>query len=627
MRRHIVAVAVVAAVLVHGGDGARAAVRRTHHSTATTTPAPATPPITITVPGAAAGAPATTALHPGSSTSVHVTVSNASSSDRLDVSLSSVDAVLQPDGTIVPGTTAGAAQGSGASSWLGLGDTVVVLEPGATIDVPVTVSVPDEAAGGDTAAVIRATITRATPIGNAPSQQDVALTGAAATVGVRIDVEAPVRPELNVTSVTVANEHKARVIRVTLANIGSSAAPVSGTLVVGAPAVAIPIDANVPAHGQKTVSVAWPKKLPTNKVADATVTIHHGDDNAQWSGTVDPKATPRPHAKPATGNSSSATPSGGGHGLGVPWWVLGAIAIALAWLGYELFAANRGPGVVTPLTAVSTMPLVDGSATARLHDELEPLVAAITALAESMQPRVRGAGDDPQWPAATIAQLDGLEQLDKYDEIDALADIDATDLLDNVDWINEVEPDGDATHAPDAPGAPGAPFAPFAPIDRDEPEVIDDPVTPPAQALVNDGGLVLASITAVDATAEPEAVEGVADAVATLQELQELRPWEPQLVVEQIRTVLDQISPHTATAVVLDRPATVAVLTPDELVEAVASALTVAPNTVRHWLSDETIDAATRATVVPHDIERIVRERQVLAAQVEVLKRALSDLG
>jgi hypothetical protein len=270
---------------------------------------------------------------------------------------------------------------------------------------------------------------------------------------------------------------------------------------------------------------------------------------------------------------------------------------------------------------------MDGSATARLHDELEPLVAAITALAESMQPRVRGAGDEPQWPPATIAQLDGLEQLDKYDEIDALADIDATDPLDNVDWINDVEPDGDATHAPDAPGAPGAPFAPFAPIDRDEPEVIDDPVTPPAQALVNDGGLVLASITAVDATAEPEAVEGVADAVATLQELQELRPWEPQLVVEQIRTVLDQISPHTATAVVLDRPATVAVLTPDELVEAVASALTVAPNTVRHWLSDETIDAATRATVVPHDIERIVRERQVLAAQVEVLKRALSDLG
>jgi hypothetical protein len=371
----------------------------------------------------------------------------------------------------------------------------------------------------------------------------------------------------------------------------------------------VPINANVPAHGEHTVDVAWPKKLATNKVADATVTIHHGDDNAQWSGTVDPKGTPHPQAKTATNKSASASPASGG-GLGVPLWVIGAIAIAVAWLGYELFAANRGRGVVTPLAAIPSMPLVDGGATARLHDELEPLVAAITALAESMQPR--GA---PERAPSTIEQLDAYDEIDAIQELHESPVIDTTVPLDDVAWVDDVEPDA---YPPDAA---------FVTVDHGEPEVIDDPVaTVPALGI--DGGLALASATAVDESAEPGAAEAVADAVATLQELQELRPWEPQLVVEQIRSVLDQILPDNAsTTVVLDGPEAIAVLTPDELVDAVASALTVAPTTVRHWLSDETIDAATRTTVVPHDIERIVRERQVLAAQVEVLKRALSDLG
>ena len=615
MRRHIVAVAIVAAVLMHGGDGARAAVRRTHRATATTTPAPTTPPITITVPGAAAGAPATTALHPGSSTSVHLTVGNTSASDRLDVSLSTVDAVLHPDGTIVPGTTGGAALGSGASSWLGLGDTVVVLQPGATIDVPVSISVPAEAAGGDVAAVVRATITHASPIGTPATQKDLALTGLAATVGMRIDVEAPVRPELNVESVSVARDHGARMIRVTIANVGSSPASVSGSLVIGTTAVTVPIDANVPAHGEKTDSVAWPKSLPTNRAANATVTVHHGNDNAQWSGSVDPRNTTNAHPKPAaTSDSDSGSPSSGG-GLGVPLWVIAAIALAIAWLGYEVFAANRARSdSVTPLPQFATMPLVDGSATARLHDELEPLVAAITALAESMQPR-GVLMSEPERPPVTIEQLDDFDEIGLHHEIDAveMADaIDTAEAIDEVDWVDEVGPDG---YPPDVR---------FETIRHDEPEVIEDPVVP---ALAVDGGLVLTSATAIDETATPDGGLSVTDAVATLHDLQELRPWEPELVVEQIRTVLDQIVPSTATTVVLEGPEEVAVLTPDELVEAVASALTVAPNTVRHWLSDETIDAATRATVVPHDIERIVRERQVLAAQVEVLKRALSDLG
>ena len=299
----------------------------------------------------------------------------------------------------------------------------------------------------------------------------------------------------------------------------------------------------------------------------------------------------------------------------MPLWVIAAITLAIAWLGYEVFAANRARGgAVTPLTPFATMPLVDGSATARLHDELEPLVAAITALAESMQPRSLQVSETERLPF-TIEHLDDFDEIGRHHEINAIDtadDIDATDPLDEVDWVDEVEADG---YPPDVR---------FEAIRHDEPEVIEDPVVP---ALDVGGGVVLTSATAIDEAADPDVAESVTDAVATLQELQELRPWEPELVVEQIRTVLDQISPSTPTAFVLEQPEEVAVLTPDELVEAVASTLTVAPNTVRHWLSDETIDAATRATVIPHDIERIVRERQVLAAQVEVLNRALSDLG
>ena len=70
----------------------------------------------------------------------------------------------------------------------------------------------------------------------------------------------------------------------------------------------------------------------------------------------------------------------------------------------------------------------------------------------------------------------------------------------------------------------------------------------------------------------------------------------------------------------------VEVLTPDELVNAVAEALSVAPNIVQHWLSDEAMQAATAVPGGLDDTQRLVHERQVLMGQVEVLKRALSDL-
>jgi hypothetical protein len=592
MRRHAVAAAIAAAVLMHGPAVARASVR--HRSTApTTTPAP--PPanaLTVTVPGAVSGAPATTALHPGSSTTVHVTVANGTSADRLNIAVTTVDAILQPNGTIVAGSTTGAQPGSGVSSWLGLGDTALMLQPGASVDVPVTVSVPPEAAGGSVAAVVRATITHAAAIGNPVSQREIALTGVTASANVRIDVQAPKRAELNVTSVSVGRDHGAREIRIAIANIGTSAAPVTGSLMMGAPPVTQPISANIAPHGTTTVQLPWPKSLPTNKPANATVTVHHRDDNAQWSGTLDPNpakaaSTPKPAA------SGSPSPSSGG-GLGVPWWVLAAIALAIGWLGYEVFAANKArTSQPIPRSQLPTGgPYVGMGATAALHEELEPLVAAISALAQSMQPRAPGADPTSENPVAPTVEDAGAE------------------------WVE--------------PFAPAHPVEPFEDLEAFEPiehSVDADAVV--ASELValydyeEDGAL---GAHAVELPVEAAPVVAIPVAGGDTSE-PELRPWAPHVVVVEILEALADIDTHP-TKINVPGSEPIEVLPPDDLVNAVASALTVAPATVRHWLSNETLEAATRAIEAgPQDAENLVRERQVLAAQVEVLKRALSDLG
>jgi hypothetical protein len=110
--------------------------------------------------------------------------------------------------------------------------------------------------------------------------------------------------------------------------------------------------------------------------------------------------------------------------------------------------------------------------------------------------------------------------------------------------------------------------------------------------------------------------------------LQELRPWEPQDVVTHILDILQRIDPRPMRTTPIDDDEPIEVLAPDDLVDAVASALTVAPATVRHWMSQESLDATTRAAErAPRDPANLIREHQVLVAQVEVLKRALSDLG
>ncbi len=592
MRRHTVAVAIAATVLLHGPAVARAATHRTARTRTTVAHTTAVPnsPITITVPGAPAFEPAHAALRPGSSTTVHVTITNTSTTDRTQVSVTTLDAILEPAGNIVPGTTAGAAPGSGASSWLGLGNTVLVLQPGASIDEPITVTVPLEAAGGSVAAVVRATVMNATPLGNPIAPKDVALNGTTTTFGVRIDVQAPKRAELDVASVGVTHNKGTR-IQIGIDNTGSSSAIVTGTFTIGSAQLSTPIRTEIPAHAQANVFVAWPKSLPKNRPQSASVTLHHGIDNAQWSGTLDPRTTPPPaKPKPAPATTSSSSGSSGG-GLGAPWWVLAAIVAAVLWLGYEVYAASQARktgGTTLPLGAVTALPLIDGSATARLHDELEPLVAAITALAQSMQPR-------------------------------------------------SGPPSGPAANAPD-----GTPPTPAAPEPGISPEAFEPPTVPPsgAASLGGEAAVPLVLTDDLDAGAphveddafvvgEPAMPTG-APAPANLP-VQE-RPWEPRDVLQQILDVLQRIDPRPdAPAPVRPRDiamrSVVDTLTPDELIDAVAGALGVAPEIVRHWLSDEALHAATSVSIDLNDAERLVHEHQVLIAQVEVLKRALSDLG
>src|SRR4051812_46072712 len=236
MRRHAVAVAIAAAVLLYGPAVSRATAR-TARTTRTTTAPPAPPsPLTLTVGGAPSSPVASASLRPGSTKSLHLTATNTTSADRLDVSLSTLDATLRSDGSVVPavGTgTTGTAGNAGAGSWLGLADTAIALVPGASVDIPLNVAVPPEATGGSVAAAVRATVTNARPIGTAPTRADIALKGMSVTVGVRIDVQAPKRAELTVAEVTVARDHGARRVRITLSNAGSTSAPVTGTLTLG----------------------------------------------------------------------------------------------------------------------------------------------------------------------------------------------------------------------------------------------------------------------------------------------------------------------------------------------------------------------------------------------------------
>jgi hypothetical protein len=238
--------------------------------------------------------------------------------------------------------------------------------------------------------------------------------------------------------------------------------------------------------------------------------------------------------------------------------------------------------------------------TARLHEELEPLVAAISALAESMQPRATTATTAPAAAPAIDALPDDDPPGEDIEWIEPLTPVHAGLLLpDDLD-DDEVDDDGNYDDGHEVV------LEPVTLYDFAEDDVFDEPEPEPAPAAPT-----VVGAPAADATNAPQA----------------LRPWRPHEEVTGILEALAEIDTHP-TRVPIPGAEPIDVLPPDELVDAVASALTVAPATVRHWLSNDTLQAATRAIEAgPQDAENLVRERQVLAAQVEVLKRALSDLG
>lgn len=568
MRRHAVAAAITAVVLLHDPVASRAATRA-RHSTRSTTSTPATQPgatqsgdvdagasaapLTLTADGEASGAPASTTLRPGASATLHVTITNTTASQRLSVTMSAVDADVKAGGAITP-EPAGSVGDDGASSWLALSDTGLVLAPHASVDEPIAVTVPDEATGGSVAALVRATVTQADTVAGTTPGADTARRGTAASIGVRIDVNAPKRAELSVASVRVVRQDGARRVRITITNEGSTSAPVTGTFTLGTPSVSTPVDLTVGPRSQASVTIPWPASVATTSLTSASLSLHHGNDNAEWSGRIDPADGARLTSASVAPAPTAAAPASGGR-PDVSWWLILAIALAIVWLGYEVVAASRSRTTnAANVYVTGAANFGDYAPNGVLQDELVPLVAAINALAQTMQ------GRGPVAPPPT--ETPGVE------------------------YVEDVH-----GPAPDAHGDVAG-----------------------AAVELYDQGDDAPTAVAPEPTPEPAP--------------QPPMPWEPHDVVTQIRAALALIDSRPRHASVWYDDDVIDVLAPDELVDAVATALTVAPTTVRHWLSDETLDAATKPTTSgEHDPADLVRECQVLAAEVEVLKRALSDLA
>ncbi len=350
----VILASVTAAAAVPGSRSASASATR--KSATATVPNDA---VTLApAPGASAGALGqglALTLDPGGSSRQDVVVGNTTTDLRLTVRLDAVDARAGDKGAV---TFAKTGAGDGPASWLTLSDRVVVVEPGATAPVRVSIAVPSEASAGKALAGVRATVEDAvsTAGGDPPSGRP----STALLVTTTVNGE----PNAQVSVVAVKPSKSGTTLEIELRNNGESPAHVAGRVRVSRP---LPDDhtfqADVPGRGQchreRAVGEALgrpPRRRRhrgrlRRRQHRVVVECHRLRRAKRRPGSpaTNRRRRRRRSTTPTKDSGDETAPASGGSG-GIGWNPLAVLAVlaVLAAVGWLVFEVRRGAGARVP---------------------------------------------------------------------------------------------------------------------------------------------------------------------------------------------------------------------------------------------------------------------------------------
>jgi hypothetical protein len=316
-------------------------------------------------------------LDPGATLKPVLAISNRSTDQRYTVSVTPVDATASGDQI----EYADQATSGGTGSWVVANVREIVIEPGATTNVPFTLTVPDDApTGSHSVAGVHLLVTGAqSTTGGASPASDLP----SVYVPVIVNVAGDATPQLSVTSVVATHDSKSRTfLAVKLHNAGAVEAHAVGTVTSPGGETRRSIDVTVDPGDDRTVLVPW-DGIDVVRGADVDVELDYGTGNtASWIGNVaaEPsKDAPNKSSNDGGDDGFAGTGASGGAHKGPPIGTILLVAFvvlmvlgALAFFVRELVRGGRAAAPVATMPMASGPIAVDVASLPALHVTLDP---------------------------------------------------------------------------------------------------------------------------------------------------------------------------------------------------------------------------------------------------------------
>jgi hypothetical protein len=295
-------------------------------------------------------------LDAGGSSSQSLAVGNHSTDRRLTVRVEPVDATTTNAGP----RYATSASATGTGSWVTASIGQLVLEPGATTNVPLTVSVPDAAAAGDRAvAGVHVFVTRADPVaGGAPVVDHLP----ARYVPVNVTVAGRPAAQLTITAVQAQQQGTRSFLAITVRNAGAIAANAVGSAQASGSTLRRAIKVTVEARKERKVVVDWPA-IDAATGANVDIELDYaGGNTASWIGNVAPPAEQNVSTPSGATTNTGAAPNAAASKdswlrTAVTMFVVVLLLAAGAWLVLELVRGRGRPPQRIPVDVASLPPL------------------------------------------------------------------------------------------------------------------------------------------------------------------------------------------------------------------------------------------------------------------------------
>ena len=363
--------------------------------------------------GAANGDGFAFVVDPGVAAKRSFVITNRSTSRRVTVRLAGVDAQVRAGGNV---EYAKSASTDGPATWLSLSDVVTTLEPGAHVQVSLTVTPPANAIPGTVTAGLVAQVDHAASAADNTTVDD----RSAVSVPISIKINGAPTALVSIASVHAVNDHGHEYLDITFQNSGATPNTMSGQVrVAGAHPQSTPVHATIASltHTNLRVPFTMPNGAKTVPVSVST-TDARGDE-ATWGGNVGFASTAAPvSASPAATHSPAQHASAGSAARGASLPPIPLIVVALLFLGAAVWfaleirrnrASRRTAAGTRPPTRVASAALAvpaDAAQMGAVAAQLGALVEAIDRLVGRLgEVTVPGGGAAavPVTPAAPVA--------------------------------------------------------------------------------------------------------------------------------------------------------------------------------------------------------------------------------